>query len=190
MENIIRWISCAINLGCLLWGTAACAEQLTICIDYHCEEQQDVSLSGQHMAYINQPLTHAADARQERRQIAVAIGRFEEITGQLTGTSQDMAKNQGEDETGQLDCIAESLNTERYLHILQQNRRLQYHRVAARQKRTWGFISPHWSAFIEDTSSGKRYSVDSWHYANGEPPVIQPEADWHNHEPVDNQRIP
>jgi hypothetical protein len=81
-------------------------------------------------------------------------------------------------EPGQLDCIAESINTMTYLMLLQQDGLLVRHRVLQRRKRNPWFVDVHWTAVIEDTSDQQHYAVDSWILGNGKPPVIQKLEDW------------
>ncbi|MBF0255765.1 MAG: hypothetical protein HQL47_04755, partial [Gammaproteobacteria bacterium] len=122
------------------------------------------------------------NAAKEREKIAPAIGLLEGIIGKTTGTSADQPRNQATGDPGQLDCVAESRNTQAYLKALQARGWLRFHRVVERVKRAPLFIDTHWTAVIEEKSTAKgkseRFAVDSWFRANGEPAVVMPLADW------------
>ena len=159
--------------------TAYAEDMLTVCIDYHCERQQQLPLQDQDWHQLLKPFSRPADsAIDERENIRQAIARFERLTGSRTPTHNDLPKNKGEDEIGQLDCIAESRNTLHYLQWLERKNQLKWHRVGSRVKRAPSFIDVHWGAVITETDSGKDFIVDSWYGSNGEPPLIQPVDLW------------
>jgi hypothetical protein len=152
---------------------------LNVCIDYHCEQLQQVPLQDHDRHELLQPFSQPAkSAAQERENIRRAIARFEQLTGSRTLTYKDLPENKGEDETGQLDCIAESKNTRHYLLWLEQKNQLKWHHVGNRIKRTPSFFDVHWGAVITETGSDNDFVVDSWYGANGEPPLIQPVDQW------------
>ena len=152
---------------------------LTVCIDYHCERQQRVLLEQQDWRQLLQPFsrpTHSAE--QERQSIRQSIAQFKHLVGSRTPTHNDQPENKGEDEIGQLDCIAESRNTLHYLQILERKNQLKWHTVGNRIKRAPSFFDVHWGVAIIETGSGNDYIVDSWYKANGELPAIQPLDQW------------
>ena len=152
---------------------------LTVCIDYHCERQQQVPLEQQDWHQLLEPFSRpAANADSERENIRESIAQFEQLVGSRTPTHNDQPENKGEDEIGQLDCIAESRNTQHYLQWLERKNQLKWHTVGDRVKRAPSFIDVHWGVAIIETDSGNDYIVDSWYKANGKPPAIQPLEQW------------
>ncbi len=149
------------------------------CTDYHCDVRVSVTLNTSQWQEIRQLFTPQLTAQAERAQIKKAIARMEQIVGALNGTAQDMAENDGEgSKPGQLDCIAESLNTTTYLQLIEQDNLLKWHQAAERKRRNPWLFDIHWSATILERESQQVYAVDSWFFENGHPPVIQPIEAW------------
>jgi hypothetical protein len=114
----------------------------------------------------------------EREQIKTAIANLETIVGKKTGTWRDKPMNSGKDAIGQLDCISESKNTTRYLHLLDQQGLIRKHQIEDRERRYLWYYGTHWTAVIKDQQSQLSYAVDSWFLENGEPPMILPVEAW------------
>ncbi len=153
-------------------------QPLDICIDYHCDFRRPVILNDRHRAEIHSLFAAVTSAEMERERLKLAIARLENISGLQTENWRDLPGNDGEgSELGQLDCIAESLNTHTYLRLLQKERLLKWHHILGR-KRRGSWFSVHWSAFIRDKTTGQEYSVDSWPEGNGKPPHIQSIDAW------------
>ncbi|MCW8890370.1 MAG: hypothetical protein OQL20_06915 [Sedimenticola sp.] len=151
------------------------------CTDYHCDIIRPVTLSSDQWQTIRQFFSAASTPEVERQQIRQAIAKMEQLVGKLNGTDQDLKENDGEGSSpGQLDCIAESLNTTTYLQLMQQDNLLKWHQVGTRKKRTLWLFNTHWTATIIENRGEQYYAVDSWFYANGQPPVIQPLKAWLN----------
>jgi hypothetical protein len=116
----------------------------------------------------------SASAEDERQSIAAAIGLMETLVGKKIGTSSDLAKNAlVATRKGQLDCIDEATNSTVYLRLLETEGLLQWHQVGNRTSR--GLMIgrfPHNTATLIDTTTQTRYAIDSWYFANGEPPAI------------------
>jgi hypothetical protein len=152
---------------------------LDVCVDYHCEQRQQVSLAESDWALLLEPFSLPVDSPgHERDNIRQAIARFEQLVGARTPTHNDQPENLGEDEIGQLDCIAESTNTRHYLQWLERKKQLKWHTVGQRVRRAPAFLDVHWGATITETQTGKNFIVDSWYGANGELPAIQPQEQW------------
>ncbi|MCB9990862.1 MAG: hypothetical protein H6867_05735 [Rhodospirillales bacterium] len=117
----------------------------------------------------------ADNAAEERTRIAQAIGLFEQKTGAITGTDQDIEGTYRQIGDFQHDCVDESVNTTIYLSLLEQQGLLQFHDVAAPTARlpvvALG-LGPHQTAVIAEKDSGTRYAVDSWFHNNGQPAEI------------------
>lgn len=116
----------------------------------------------------------------ERERIQIAVAAMEQIIGVKNGTSGDAPKNDRHLGTGnQLDCIAEAANTTVALMLLDKEGLLHHHRLGYPQHR--GFLQgrlPHNTASIYELDSGDHYTVDSWFFKNGEPPVCVPVKTW------------
>jgi hypothetical protein len=148
-----------------------------VCFHHGCESVERVSLTD---AQWRQVARHfepaAADAAGEREQIRRAIAAMESITGDLAGTSGDLAGNLASIGTlePQMDCIDESSNTTTYLTLFEQAGLLRWHSVEPRVSRgylIWGGW-PHSTAMIRDRQTGRQWVVDSWFGDNGEPPEV------------------
>ena len=160
--------------------TAPRPEHFSVCYNNTCTTVQDLSLTRQQWQHIRALFkVHDDSPVQERVMIRQAIAMLEKMVGKLTGTSRDLAENAGGGENGQMDCIDESTNSTIYLLMLKQDGLLKYHNVEDRVTRGF-FITgwPHTTAVISEISSGKRFAVDSWFLANGEPPFIVPLREW------------
>ncbi|MET0015261.1 MAG: hypothetical protein ABW088_16545 [Sedimenticola sp.] len=149
------------------------------CTDYHCDIVKPVSLSPPQWEQVRQKLRHKISPHDEREQIRQAVALLETLVGNQVGTRGDLARNNGEgSHPGQLDCIAESLNTTTYLKLMEDDGLLQWHQVLERKKRSIGFFAVHWTAVIREKASRQKYAVDSWFLENGKPPVIQTIEEW------------
>ena len=169
-------------LAALLGPAAATtAGEITICHEFGCKEQTPVEITtafSRSLARLFEPPPRSA--AEERDRIARAIAWLERRVGAVTGTDRDIGGNYDpeRDYPGQMDCIDESRNSTTYLRLLDSLGLLRWHRPVERRYRSLFLIDGHWTAVIEEKSGGKRYAVDSWYHDNGEPPEIQPLADW------------
>ncbi|MCW8906167.1 MAG: hypothetical protein OQL28_02875 [Sedimenticola sp.] len=155
------------------------AVRMQVCNDYHCDIRRPASLSAGQWRELQQLFSNVGDPIEERRRIGTAIGLLEQWVGEQTGSWRDLPRNEGEGtEAGQLDCIAESINTTTYLHLMTRHNLLKWHRADARQRRSAWIFNVHWTASIRETTTGQRFAVDSWFFANGTPPVIMPLEAW------------
>ena len=119
-------------------------------------------------------------ATEERERLLVAVAAMETLVGEKNGTSADNPKNQREGSKGpQLDCIAEAANTTVALLLLKQDELIRYHRVSYPQHRGFAHLQfPHNSAAVIEDQNGAHYVIDSWFFANGEPPICVSVAEW------------
>jgi hypothetical protein len=154
-------------------------DNYSICHNHSCAKFAYVSLSTQQWQSVEDLFTPlASTAKQEREQIKSAIALLETMTGLQAGTNNDLAKNKLRFGTnGQLDCLDEATNTTVYLRLLFNADLVKMHLQASRTSRG-GLLKPHNTATILETNSNTRYAVDSWFFANGEPPVIIPLSIW------------
>lgn len=173
------WL-CTVALSVSAMSAGAAPRSFMVCTDYHCDETVEVSLDAPQWQALQGLLGNAANAAAERDAIRAAIAVFETEVGQRAGTWRDLGRNppQVSNEPGQLDCIAESLNTTTYLQLLQMDGLLRWHTVEQRQQRRPWFFDAHYTAVIRDAQSNERYAVDSWFLDNGQPPYVQPLPAW------------
>ena len=156
-------------------------DNFTVCYGNTCKYIVPVALSEREWNEIRDIfIPPAVSAAEEREKIRIAIGRFESIIGDKTGTSGDKGENiPGLGLKGQMDCIDEATNTSVYLTLLQDQQLLQWHHVQLRTNRGFETLqAPHFTAVISDDESGSEYAVDSWFLDNGQPPFIVPLSVW------------
>ncbi|MFM1891729.1 MAG: hypothetical protein RLZ44_806 [Pseudomonadota bacterium] len=176
-----RFLSAAVPLAAIAWAVPAQAAPgpFPACLDYHCDRQQQVTLSTASWQEIRRLFAPLRDAAGERAAIRQAIARLEQDVGRLTGTWRDLGENAaGAGLPGQLDCIAESRNTTTYLRLLADDGLLRWHEVGERVRRQRWIFAIHWTAVIRDLADGSEYAVDSWPLDNGQPPYMQPLEAW------------
>lgn len=148
---------------------------LSVCHGYGCAWRDYVSLSEQEWRQIRAALTvPATTAAAERARIAAAIGLIERLVGARLGTVEDRAEtpfNWGD--ANQLDCVDESINTSTYLHLLENAGMLHFHSVRDLRRRTGLLhLTQHYTAVVQDQTTGVEYAVDSWFHDNGQPAEI------------------
>lgn len=124
-------------------------------------------------------------AHEERRAIAYAIGWIERRIGDVLGTKDDRPGMDfsGPGDPTQQDCVDEATNTTSYLIILARNKLMRHHTVGtpfAKENLLRGIAGwPHWTAVINETTSGQKWAVDSWIFGNGENPAVVEVEKWY-----------
>ncbi len=172
----------------VLWAATPHAPELAVCWDYGCSSRTGVTLPEpvwrQVQAFF---LPAASSPAVERERIRKAITLMDRTIGKLTPVGNDYGGSQPwAGLPGQQDCIDESLTTLSELEALERAGLLHWHRVAGRARRAPHLFDVHWTAVIEEKATGRRFAVDPWYGDQGEPPVIQPLADWlHGVKPPD-----
>ncbi len=182
-------------------------ETLTVCFNYGCYAQADVSFSEEQLAEIKASL-RAADAAEEREHLARALGRLYAWAGAQSPIAADKGGNLADEAIyGRMDCIDHSLTTTRFLKMLEARGMLRYHQVEDRVLRSRFLVFQHYAAQIveheaapraqmdeavnnplqavandaspaDGSHSTARFAVDSWFFDNGHPAVIMPLANW------------
>lgn len=154
--------------------------QFNICYNYGCASLAWVKLSDEQWQQLRAVFAQpAATPSEEREQIRTAIGLFETIVGAATATASDKGGTfPAMGQTGQMDCIDESINTTIYLRMLQKYALLRWHGVADRSTRWSLFSWPHTTAVIKEHASRRLWAVDSWFLDNGKPPFVLPLEIW------------
>lgn len=181
-------ITLALLMGVPTAEASLSSGRITVCVDYGCDYTRTADIRSDEWRLVEEILAESESADAERMALAEAIGALEQIVGSKVGTAEDAPRNASPNTRiiGQLDCISESINTERYLQLLASNNLLRHHRVAGRKVRHRWIFDTHWTAVIEEIDSGAKFAVDSWHGANGEPAVIQQLSAWDRGERIDN----
>ena len=158
-------------------------EDFTFCYGYSCTKKTQTGFTDKEWKILrsNFAKSPAKTAEAERSKIAMSIAKMESIIGAKTGTAHDLpeARSKKED-SSQMDCLDETVNTARYLDLLHKDGLLKFHEPALPIHRGY-FVDgawPHNTAVIKETKTGKLFAVDSFYRANGEVPYIVPAQDW------------
>lgn len=156
-------------------------QAFTLCRDYGCLTEQPVGLDPAAWTEVTAPLrTPASDPAAERRQVALAVGRFELAVGAQAGTENDIGGTlTGFGEGGQQDCIDEAVNTTRFLLMIQAAGLLHHHSVGTPVHRAWiaDEITHITATLVENTARG-RYAIDSWFHGNGHAAEVMEITAW------------
>lgn len=155
---------------------------LIVCQNVGCSQTVAVELQEAQWQQVEALFTPPATSpAEERNRIALAIGLLEKQIGPLANTAHDEGGNTlfPSGPGFQLDCIAETTNSTRYLLLFYQHQLLHWHRPAYPAHRgPLQLTGPHFSAVIEELQSGQRWAVDSWFFDNGQPASIIPLPQW------------
>ena len=160
-------------------------KEARVCYDFSCKTSVVVRFSEQDWNKVVGLFYLNSDAIEERQRIREAVATLESIVGTYTPTHRDVGKNWPpqsnghEIESGQMDCIDESINTTTYLKLLESEGLLKYHLVRKRAYRQ-SIWNQHWAAQIVETSNGQHYVIDSWFKDNGELPILTTSEIWHD----------
>lgn len=157
----------------------ALAAPLELCASAGCDAHGLILLEPEETAELRRLMADSADPRTERRRIAQAVAQVERWVGPRNGTDHDHAANdrRADDEPGQLDCVAETVNTLALLERLAMAGLLRHHRVGGIALR-YTILLQHMAVELVERESGERWVVDSWPGASGEEPVVEPYWDW------------
>lgn len=162
-----------------LLSSGTWAQGVTICYDYGCAVQAQVTFDADNLAEIDALFDDDNSAALERASIQLAVGLMNHIAGQQTPIHNDKGGNYADDGVeGRMDCIDHSRTTTAYLKFLAARGLLQFHRVLEPIRRAPLLVDEHWSARIEEKATGVQYAVDSWFFNNGEPAAIFPLKTW------------
>lgn len=156
-------------------------QALRVCHGSNCRAETPVSLDARDWNRVSaQFQPPPKTALEERRRIANAIGLMEQLVAAQAGTAKDVGRNLAvADQSTQLDCVDEAVNSSTYLHLIADNGLLRFHAVEMPAHRG-GVILAHNTAVVREIATGQRYAVDSWFYDNGAPAVVLPLQTWLN----------
>ena len=162
-----------------LWAlTASAEESVTVCFNYGCQRQETVRLADAQLESLRQLLASASDAEEERKAIALAVGRLYGWAAEQTPIGADRGGNLADEgHEGRMDCIDHSTTADRLLRMIERHGWLRFHRVLDRVLRRRFLVMEHWSAVVEDRVGG-RFVVDSWFGGALKPPLVMPLEEW------------
>lgn len=160
----------------------------TICHAYGCNMQTPVVIGPAEVKLIAAEMKRIAKSNtpgEERRAIAYAVSWMERYVGNKIGTKGDRPGMEfnGPGDPTQQDCVDEATNTTSYLLVLERNGLLKHHKVGRPFSRGNILLGVsnwvHWTATMNENSTGVKWAVDSWIYENGENPAIVEANKWY-----------
>lgn len=158
---------------------AARGDEVTLCYNYGCYAQAQVSFDEPRLEALRALLAAANDPAAERAAVSLAIGRMYAIAGEQTPVWRDKGGNYADGgENGQMDCIDHSTNTDSFLRLLQARGWLRFHDVLEPLMRTRFIVAVHWAARIRDRRTQRGYVVDAWYFDNGHPAAVFAVEEW------------
>ncbi len=151
---------------------------ITYCSHHGCLKRDELSLSEVEWSKVRQAVSIAAKTpAEERKNISKSVAAYEKIAGAAFGTSADKGRT-GLNNSKQLDCIDESLNTTTLLLLLQDEKLIKWHSINGTVGRGGAFDWPHFSASLRENGSREIYVIDSWFRNNGVAADVLPLAKW------------
>jgi hypothetical protein len=180
------FLACVLALAALGFSRAG-AEEVSVCFNYGCFANAPVHLAPARLEVLLLALAQAKNEADERRRLAVVIGKLYAIAAEQSPVGSDRGGNHADDGVdGRMDCIDHATTTTRFLKLLEAKGGLKWHKVLAPERRLRFFVLQHYSAAIEelcrpqgDCRPQDRYAVDSWFVDNGETAVVLPLEAWH-----------
>ena len=157
---------------------------LHICESARCRTTKTISLHDEEWVKIRTLFkAKIVTSQQERNVIAQSIAQLETIAGKHSEIWRDKKKNHGQivstEVIGQLDCNAETVNTNNFLRLLERANLFRFHNtVSPRYRGFTRFKAPHFTATIKDQKSNELFAIDSWFHNNGEKPEVVDIQSW------------
>lgn len=169
----------------LLKHSPANTRTISICYNYSCQTQRDISISEDDIRAINDLFKQLNGTQYgERTAIAHSIALLEKVAATQTPVYNDKARNINDNGLpGRMDCIDATVNTTHYLKFIDHLGLINKHKLQSPIYRSPYIMGQHWAAQIKDTD-GHHYAVDSWQSDNGQLPIIQKVKDWQTREAV------
>lgn len=157
---------------------------VTVCSAHGCRHKTEFTFSRRDIARIRAAMDRArrdGSPAGERQAIRKAIAWMEDRVGRETGTVADRAGLDflGAGDPTQMDCVDEATNTTSYLSVLAANGLLRHHEVLRPMAKDAPLRWTHYFAVIRDKTTGQRWAVDSFMYANGREPIIMEAEEWY-----------
>ena len=159
-------------------------QSIHLCVSSRCKTTRTISFSQPEWEQIRSEFNFDhPNSASERNVIANVIAQMEFVAGKHSKIWKDQKKNFGQkihkEIIGQLDCNAETVNTNNFLKLIESENLLKFHELDEPMYRGFSNLSaPHFTAVIREKSSGHQYAVDSWFHRNGIKPEIVPIDIW------------
>jgi len=158
----------------------------SVCHGYGCTIRTPISLSAAEWQRVRAEFAVlAANAEEERAEVAKAVALFEILVGARTGTAvhQRLSENQTAtnplSDPTQMDCIDESVNTRTYLTLIDRAGLLRFYAVGPNAYAGTIFtLDMRNSAVLIRKSDGEPFAVDASLVDAALPPPIFPLAIW------------
>ncbi len=156
------------------------------CLRYTCREIATINIPARDWNRATQVLSaRPSSAEMERALLSEVMSRVEVMVARITATQYDIGGTFKVDKepvvnSAQLDCVDETFNMHMYLHLLNNEGKLHWHRIGEIVHRGWllDFSYPHTALTIIENSSGAQFVVDSWFHDSGRPPEILSLQQW------------
>ena len=156
------------------------------CMGYTCREIKWVQVPAAAWQQATQLLSSKPDsAKMERALLTEVVSQVEVLVGRVTNTQYDIggtfrANTLPRLQSAQLDCIDEAFNMHSFLHLLNNEDKLYWHRVGrlVHRGRLIDFAYPHTALSIIEKQTGKQFVIDSWFHDNGRPPELLAYPQW------------
>jgi hypothetical protein len=161
-------------------------DTVTVCSAYGCTHQTPFTFTEddiRHLAILMDEERGEDTPAAERKALGKAIAWIERRVGAATGTDGDRPGLDffGSGVKSQQDCVDEATNTTSYMLVMERYALLRHHKVVRPMAKGNMILGrwPHWGAMMEEKTTGRKYAVDSFFHANGEPPVIMAASQWY-----------
>ncbi len=183
-----RLLAASLCAVALEGGAARADEQVTICYNYGCLAQAEVSFSEAQLADVAARLLRADSPPAERATVAQVMGQLYRWAGEQSPIWADRPGDYLDfGENGMMDCIDHATSTTRLLEMLAARGMLRFHVVDPIRRRVRWVFAQHFSAVLRERSEeapdgGARFVVDTWFGEHGDPAVVLPLEDWLNGE--------
>lgn len=133
----------------LFAASARAGESVSVCYNYGCAVEAPVRYDDRQLAFVRDQLRGAADAADEREQLALALGSLYRWAGEQLPIHADKGGDFADDGVdGRMDCIDHATTTTRLLRMIEAHGWLRHHRVLEPARRSF-FITQHFTALIE-----------------------------------------
>ncbi|SCK20020.1 hypothetical protein [Vogesella sp. LIG4] len=168
---------------CLLWlalcALPACAEELSVCYHYGCDQISTIEVGEETLGWMNRRLLDAASADEERAALQDVVLAYYQLAAQTTPIAADRAGNHEDARIlGRMDCVDHSRNIDQLLELLDAHHWLHYHHVAGIVYRAPLLLDQHFAVGLDNIDSAEHWVIDSWPRDFGAPPLVVPLALW------------
>ena len=155
-------------------------DSVPFCMRYTCREMKSIQIPSLAWEQATQVLSKRPNsAKMERALLSEVVSRIELLMGRVTNTQYDIGgtfrvNSEPSVNSMQLDCVDEAFNMSVYLHLLNNEGKLHWHRIGGVVHRGWlvDLSYPHTALSIVEQNTDKKFVIDSWFHDNGRPPEL------------------